>query len=75
MKQYYTGDIKFLTDKGYELECDYCKRYFQKTVRDRKTNKTLTCFINAKTKEIDYVGEHSMKVYYDKELEGQVIKK
>ena len=70
MKVYYTGDVKYLISKGYELEAEYDQRYYEKTIRSKITRKTLTCFINAKTMEIGYAGDRTLKKYFDAELKG-----
>lgn len=75
MKEYYTGNIKYLIQNNYELDCDYCRNYYTKIIRNRTTRKKLQCFINAKTMEISYIGDASMLPYFKKELHNYTIYK
>ena len=62
----FTGDFKYLINNHYELDESY--EYYYKTIKNNKTNSTLTCYINIYSKKVSFVGDLNNKKFFDLEL-------
>ena len=66
----YIGQIRQLQERGYEMYDSYVGQYYRKEIVDRKSDKRLACYIRIDNREVDFIGERNMIVYFEKDLEG-----
>ena len=73
MKIIYTGELRELQKKGYELYDSFVGQYYRKEIVNLEDMKQrLACYIDIKTLVVDFVGCREYEKYFLKELEGLI---